>query len=156
MTKAFQHDADGYFVGEIDDYGLLPNNATYTAPKEQDGHIPCWVGAKWEQVENHKGKEGYLDGKQHTIKDYGPLPKGWSNTPPPPTKKELTAQRLAVIDTRLASLDVMSVRPLRAVADGSAAKADTERLASIEKEAKELRVERKALEAVAAPETSRA
>jgi hypothetical protein len=84
MSQAYQYTADGYYAGENEDYGLLPNNATYTAPEMQDGYIPRWTGAAWEQVENHKGKEGYVGGEPFTVKEYGPLPGGWSDTPPPP------------------------------------------------------------------------
>ena len=97
MAKAYQYTADGYFVGEVEDYGLLPNNATYTAPQEQDGHIPRWTGEAWEQVENHKGQEGYVDGKPYTVKEYGPLPEDWSDTPPPPTLEQARAAKLAEI-----------------------------------------------------------
>ena len=31
MAKAYQYTADGYYAGEVDDYGILPNNATRTA-----------------------------------------------------------------------------------------------------------------------------
>jgi hypothetical protein len=93
MAKAYQYTADGYFADEIEDYGLLPNNATHTAPPaEQSGHVLHWTGAAWEQIENHKGEEGYLNGEPYTIKDYGPYPEGWSTTPPPPTPDELEAR----------------------------------------------------------------
>ena len=84
MAIAYQYDASGYFAGEVDDYGFLPNNATYTKPSIKKGFIPCWNGAKWVQVENHTGKEGYLNDEPFTIKEYGPFPDGWSETPPPP------------------------------------------------------------------------
>lgn len=65
--------------------------------------------------------------------------------PPPPTDAELTAQRIAAIDTRLAEIDTASVRPLRAIVDGSATEADAERLAAVESEAAALRAERASL-----------
>ena len=89
MAKFFQYTADGYYAGEFEDYGgPLPNNATRTAPKLADGHVPHWNGKKWVLVEDHKGKEGYLDGERHTVKEYGPLPEGFSETPPPPSLEE--------------------------------------------------------------------
>lgn len=147
MAKAYQYDASGYFAGEAVDYGLLPNNATYTAPTEQDGYIPRWNGETWEQVENHKDEQGYLSGQPHTIKDYGPLPEGWSATPPEPTPDEQAAQRRARIMTRLAEIDAASVRPLRALVRGEAVQADTDKLAALDAEAEELRAELAALEA---------
>lgn len=103
MAKAYQYDASGYFVGEVDDYGLLPNNATHTPPDLKDGSIPRWNGTAWEQVEDHKGKEGFVDGKPYTIKEYGPLPEGWSDTPPPPTLDEAKAAKIAAIDAQTSS-----------------------------------------------------
>ncbi len=97
MPKAYQHTADGYYAGEIEDYGLLPNNATHSKPTFQTGHIPRWSGTTWEQVENHKGKQGYVDGKPFTIIEYGPLPEGWSDTPPPPTITEARATKTAEV-----------------------------------------------------------
>lgn len=97
MAKAYQYDAGGYYAGEVEDYGLLPNNATRTAPDLQAGHIPHWSGAAWEQVENHKDQEGYVNGERVTIKEYGPLPAGWSDTPPPPTQEEARAAKLAEV-----------------------------------------------------------
>lgn len=40
MSKAYQYTADGYFAGEVEDYGLLPNNATAIEPVLQAGFIP--------------------------------------------------------------------------------------------------------------------
>lgn len=107
MTKAYQYDASGYYAGEVEDYGLLPNNATYTAPKAKEGYIPRWTGAKWEQVEDHKGKQGYVDGQPHTVAEYGPLPKGWSDTPPPPSAKEKATQARAQRDSLIAATDYL-------------------------------------------------
>lgn len=117
MAKAYQFDASGYFAGVAEDYGLLPNNATYTAPREREGHIPRWNGEAWVQVENHKGKSGYLDGRPYTVKDYGPLPEGFSLTPPPPTPEEAQAARIAEIDQRIATLEAAAQRPAIVIAD---------------------------------------
>ena len=95
MSKAYQYTAEGYFAGEVEDYGLLPNNATNVEPVLQAGFIPRWTGDRgesWEQVENHKGLEGYLNGEAYTIKDYGPLPQGFSITKPLPSLDEAKKQ----------------------------------------------------------------
>lgn len=120
MSRAYQYDASGYFAGEIEDYGLLPNNTTYTAPTEQDGHIPRWNGEAWEQVENHQGKEGYVDGQPFTVKDYGPLPEGWSDSPPPPTPEERAARARAERDSRISATDYLMM-PDYPVSDGARA-----------------------------------
>lgn len=94
MPKCYQYTADGYYAGEAEDYGILPNNATRTAPTLKKGFVPRWTGKKWEQIEDHKGKNGYVNGQPHEIKEYGPLPDGWSDTPPPPTLTDVqTAKR---------------------------------------------------------------
>lgn len=101
MAIAYQYDASGYFIGEVDDYGLLPNNATYTrSPSIQAGKWPCWNGKDWIQVEDHRerenlpdlvalygdnfsqdGTEYWLLGDTHEstarhMKEIGPLPEG--------------------------------------------------------------------------------
>jgi len=98
MANAYQYTADGYYAGELEDYGLLPNNATRTAPTVVDGKIPHWTGDGWEQVENHKGKSGYRNGAPYTIKEYGPLPDGWSADPAPPTLAEAQAAKRTSIN----------------------------------------------------------
>ena len=100
MAIAYQYDTHGYFIGEIEDYGRLPNNATYTVPAIQDGYIPHWTGAGWEQVENHKGERGYLNGLPYTIIDYGPYPDGWSAEPPAPTQEEEYNRRRAEVEQK--------------------------------------------------------
>ena len=81
MPVAYQYTACGWFAGKVEDYGLLPNNATRTPPPVLEGKIPRWDGVKWDQVEDHKGKTGYVNGQPCTINEYGPLPDGWSDTP---------------------------------------------------------------------------
>lgn len=146
MEKVYQYNASRYYVGETCHYGgPLPNNTTLVAPDLQEGYIPRWIRTEWEQVENHKDKEGYVNGERFTIKEYGPLPEGWSDTPPPLTEAEFTAQRLAAIDSRLAELDAATIRPMRALLDGSGTGDDKARLAALEQEAQALREERKGL-----------
>jgi hypothetical protein len=141
MAKAYQYDAGGYFAGEVEDYGFLPNNATRTAPAIQDGHVPRWTGAAWEQVEHHKGDQGWVNGQPYTIKDYGPYPDGWSSTPPPPTPEQIAEARRQEILSRLAEIDAASIRPLRAVAENAATDFDRQKLADLGTEAAELRAE---------------
>lgn len=97
MSIAYQYTADGFFAGEIDDYNLLPNNATHTPPVLTEGFIPRWTGSAWEQVADLKGRAGYLNGQPYTITTYGPAPDGWSATPPLPTLADAqTAKRQQV------------------------------------------------------------
>ena len=66
MATAYEYTIDGYYYGQIEDYGLLPNNATYTAPELREGFIPRWTGTVWEQVENHMGEQGWLNDQPYT------------------------------------------------------------------------------------------
>jgi hypothetical protein len=67
----------------------------------------------------------------------------------PPTPEELAEAakqwRLAEIAARLAKIDLASVRPLRAIAQGAATDFDGEKLAALEAEAAALRAERAVL-----------
>ena len=65
------------------------------------------------------------------------------NPPPPykPTPEELAAQRKAEILSQLNSLDMASIRPLRAIVDGVATDDDRARLREIEAEVGWLRAE---------------
>ena len=152
MSKWPQYDAERYYVGESDDYGsgLQPSNTAGQDdwPEIVDGFIPRKLSgqAGWEQVENHKGEEGYVNGEPFTIKDFGPYPDGWSTEPPPPSQDELKAQRRAAILARLEELDAESVRPLRAIVRGEATKDDTDKLAALDAEAAALRLELAALD----------
>lgn len=106
MSIAYQHTADGYYAGSVEDYGFLPSNATYTKPLEdKEGFVQKWNGKKWEYVENHKGESGYLDGKPFEMKEFGPLPKGFSKEAPAPTEEELVAQARAKRDAMLQDTD---------------------------------------------------
>ncbi len=94
---------DGYYAGMDSDYGQpLPCNGTYDKPEIEEGFVPRWNGEAWEQVENHKGESGYINGQPHEIKEYGPYPDGWSATPPPPTLDEAKQAKIAAIDRRTA------------------------------------------------------
>lgn len=65
---------------------LPPRNSTETPPELRQGYWPVWdSGAeRWNQVEDHRGETGYLDGEWFRISELGPLPDGWSTTPPQP------------------------------------------------------------------------
>lgn len=56
-----------------------------------------------------------------------------------------SADALAVIDRRLAAIDVEAIRPLRAIAIGAGTQFDTDKLAALEAEAAALRAERAGL-----------
>jgi hypothetical protein len=63
-----------------------------------------------------------------------------------PTPEELAARRVAEIKARLNELDLQSIRPLRAITDGTADAEDREKLAAINAEIEMLRTEMQGVE----------
>lgn len=74
------------------DVYVLPANGYLDAPVVAKGCVARRVNGAWVDVENHVGENGYVNGVPTTIEEYGPLPEGWSLTPPPPTTEELFAR----------------------------------------------------------------
>jgi hypothetical protein len=64
---------------------------------------------------------------------------------PAPTPEELKQKRLGKIASRLAEIDLLSIRPLRAVADNAATEFDRNKLAALETETAALREEQASL-----------
>jgi hypothetical protein len=134
-------------------------SATTVAPPEDIpvGSIPRWTGVAWEIIEDHRqhmdgtgtkqgGTQYWLPGDTYTtparyMEELGPLPDGATLEPPAKTQAELDAERRAEIISRLSAIDTESVRPLRAIADGTATDFDRQKLAAAEAEAAELRAE---------------
>lgn len=123
-----------------------PRNATRLAPETSEGFWPCWNGEAWEQVEDHRGLAGWIDGMETAISDFGPLPEGWSAESPEPTAEEKRQAEEARIKAELFALDLASIRPLRAIENGADAVEDHEKLVEIRKQAEALRVELRKLE----------
>lgn len=113
MPKCYQYTSDGYFAEEVEDYGLLPNNATYNAPPKQpwDYVWPQWTGNAWKMVEDHRERKEplfdaalaqdatdyWLPGDTHDtppqqMKEVGPLPEGAVIERPAKTDAELLAE----------------------------------------------------------------
>lgn len=87
---------------------LQPGMSLCIAPGEStEGLVWRVAGDAWEEVEDHRGESGYVNGVPTEIKEYGPLPEGWSATPPPPTADQLFAALRAARDARLAHTDKM-------------------------------------------------
>jgi len=62
-----------------------------------------------------------------------------------PTPEELAARRIAEIRARLSEIDAQSIRPSRAINNGTATDDDRARLAGLESEAEALRAELQAI-----------
>lgn len=115
----YQYDAQGYYVGEADDYGgPLPNNATRARPELVDGFWPHWTGTAWEQVEDHRGKRYWLPEDDWTsegreMREPGPLPEGASLTKPAMPEDVRLARAAEAIraerDRRLRASDPMAL-----------------------------------------------
>lgn len=98
MSTYYQHDADGYYLYPVSDYGSTqPHNSLPDAPPIKPGKWARAVNGKWIQVENHTGESGYINGQPHTITEYGPYPDGWSATRPLPTLAEAQNSKRASI-----------------------------------------------------------
>ena len=124
MAKAYQYTADGYFAGEVEDYGLLPNNATYTAPPKQPWNRvwPQWIGNVWAMVDDHRERQPPLDdialaqdapdfwlpddthpvSARHMTKP-GPLPDGALTERPAKTASELLVEAKAAKTAEIAA-----------------------------------------------------
>ena len=122
---------------------FAPAHAVRTAPTVKKGFWPCMKNGTWEQVEDHRGKQGYVNGEAFTVKEPGPLPEGWSDTPPPPTLEEAVKKRKGEIQAELDALDRASIRSLRAIMKGAGTDFDTKKLAELDAQAKGLREELK-------------
>lgn len=84
---------------------LQPSMSLCIAPGEiTEGFVWRVAGDAWEEVEDHRGEKGYLDGQPHTITELGPLPDGWSDTPPPPTHEELFDRLRSFRDARISAV----------------------------------------------------
>lgn len=111
MTQlAYCYNADGYYthteyctVDPLEsaeqgrDVFVLPADACLDAPVIAKGCVAQRVNGAWVDVENHVGETGFINGVATTIKEYGPLPEGWSATQPQPTLADVqTAKRVEI------------------------------------------------------------
>ena len=78
-------DENGIYTGSAPAYPgtVPPDNALRDAPPRKDGHWPVRDvgGTGWILVEDHRGREGWLNGRPAMIAAPGPLPEGWKDTP---------------------------------------------------------------------------
>lgn len=63
---------------------IAPDNALRVAPERQDGFWPVLNAEKtaWDLVPDHRGQRGWLRGDPVVVAELGPLPEGWTRTPP--------------------------------------------------------------------------
>lgn len=145
----YQYDAEGYFAGETVSFnGLMPNGCVDVAPPIITGFIPRWNGKAWDQVEDHRGEEGFVDGQPIIIRDYGARPEGWSLEPP-----ELTNdQKIVLLKDQIKQVESNGGRANReinlALIEGNQPPAEAfDRLMAIESEIVPLRAQVQTLSA---------
>lgn len=78
---------------------LLPANATFAIPVLKDGFASVWNGEQWENIEDNRGKEYWLDTDTFgtpakTMKELGAFPAGAVFTAPAKTIDELKADKI--------------------------------------------------------------
>lgn len=78
---------------------LLPANATFEKPNLQDGFASVFNGTQWENIEDNRGKEYWLDtdtfgNPAKTMKDLGAFPAGAVFTAPAKTLEQLKADKI--------------------------------------------------------------
>jgi hypothetical protein len=117
-----------------------PKGAILVPPEFQDGYKPLWTGSAWSQIEDHRGKIGYVDGKYKRITELGPYPEGWSTTAPERPQEEPRGYPFQ-LKRQLEELDMKSIRALRELATGRNVEADQARLAELESQAEDLRAQ---------------
>jgi len=140
---------------------LLPRNSTELQPLAAgENEIPVWDGEGWTIYPDFRGQAGYKidSGEKVIITAVGPWPEDLAREPrlgseyrwdgsawiiDPDKKKDLERQRLL---SELSGLDFKSIRPLRAIDNGSDSPEDHQYLMKLESQAAELRAELAALE----------
>ena len=78
---------------------LLPANATFEKPNLQDSFASVFNGTQWENIEDNRGKEYWLDTDSFgipakTMKDLGAFPAGAVFTAPAKTLEQLKADKI--------------------------------------------------------------
>lgn len=83
---------------------IAPSNALREEPPLCEGFWPCEQHGVWNTIEDHRNKKGFINGRPYMIRKLGPLPDGWSDTPPPPTIEELFDRLRSFRDARITDL----------------------------------------------------
>ena len=93
---------------------LLPANATFENPNLQDGFASVFDGTQWENIEDNRGKEYWLDTDSfgtpaHTMKDLGAFPANAVFTAPTKTLEQLKQDKILALKT---IRDTEEVKPI--------------------------------------------
>lgn len=90
---------------------LLPANATFEKPNLQDGFASVFDGTQWENIEDNRGKEYWLNTDTfgtpaHSMKDLGAFPAGAVFTAPEKTLEQVKAEKINVLKAERDSKEV--------------------------------------------------
>ena len=90
---------------------LLPVNATFEKPNLQDGFASVFNGTQWENIEDNRGEEYWLDTDTFgtpakTMKDLGAFPAGAVFTAPAKTLEQLKADKINEFKLKRDSIEV--------------------------------------------------
>ena len=93
---------------------LLPANATFENPNLQDGFASVFDGTQWENIEDNRGKEYWLDTDTFgtpakTMKDLGAFPANAVFTAPVKTLEQLKQDKILALKT---IRDTEEVKPI--------------------------------------------
>ena len=93
---------------------LLPANATFENPNLQDGFASVFDGTQWENIEDNRGKEYWLDTDTFgtpakTMKDLGAFPANAVFTAPTKTLEQLKQDKILALKT---IRDTEEVKPI--------------------------------------------
>ena len=75
---------------------------------------PGEIKGAWVLIEDHRGEKGWLDGQETEIKDFGPLPLGWSAETPEPAPEEMEALELE--SDKAEAAEILTKRLLKSLA----------------------------------------
>ena len=93
---------------------LLPANATFEKPNLQEGFSSVFNGGKWENIEDNRGKEYWLDTDSFgtpakTMKELGAFPTGAVFTAPAKTIEQLKQDKILELKTIRDTEEVKSI-----------------------------------------------
>jgi hypothetical protein len=145
----YSYNEKGIFIGELlaDKNPLKPNeflkpkNTTEQKPPQlKKNEVAVFDGVSWSVKPDFRGYKYWLsDGSENLINEVNILPPVNALSEKPVLFEEtIEGLRVQEIKNRLSQIDSESIRPLRAIAAGTAVQFDTDKLTALETERKAL------------------
>lgn len=98
---------------------LAPANALRgDKPTASEGYWPGESSGSWIDIEDHRGTQGWLNKGPYTIRDFGPLPDGFTTTEPEPDPVTPTSADLSRENQRRIGMSKLSQQAERKVVTG--------------------------------------